>query len=81
MFDANLADGVVHDLRIDPEQRRQFIPGEVEENPDRCQLFHHFRRDVQKRAKGMIDHGALEPDLVHFLGEPVNLRVGRVAEK
>src|SRR6266850_7658930 len=81
MLGADFADRVVHDLRIYAEERRQFVPREVEQNSYRCQLLHHLRRDVQERAIGVVDDGALEADLVDFFGKLVNFRMGCMAEK
>jgi len=34
MLRADFADGVVYDLRVDAEERREFVPSEVKENSD-----------------------------------------------
>src|ERR687895_1457084 len=44
MFRPDRSDGVVHDLRIDAEQRRKLVECKVEENAEPGKLFHLLRR-------------------------------------
>src|SRR5262249_30558096 len=59
MLHANVADGVVHDLWIDTQQRRKLIVRKVKKDSHRRKFFHHVRRDIEKWTERMIDHGTV----------------------
>src|SRR5215831_6529167 len=59
MLNANVADGVVHNLWVDTKQRRKLIVRKVKENSHRRKFFHHVRRDIEKWTERMVDHGTL----------------------
>ncbi len=78
---AHSADRVVHPLRIDAEQRRELVKGEVQIDAGARRLLHLADREIDERAEGVIDHGAFEAELVDQFCQGPDLRVGRMAEE